>query len=91
MTYDNTNTGIISKNPRKSTDKHPDITGSLNVEGREYFIDGWQRQKKDGSGIFYSLRVKPKDKQQVAREFADKAQSGKADIWPGPEVDEVPF
>lgn len=44
--YDNTNKGIISKNDRKTTDKHPDISGSLNVEGIEYFIDGWQRQSK---------------------------------------------
>lgn len=63
MAYDNTNTGILGKNDRKETDKHPDITGSINVDGVEYFLDGWQRERKDGSGKFYSLRVKRKDKQ----------------------------
>lgn len=57
--YDNTNRGIISKNDRKTTDKHPDIKGSINVDGVEYWLDGW---KKEGSrGPFYSLSVKPKD------------------------------
>lgn len=63
MAYDNTNTGVISKNDRKQSDKHPDITGTLNVDGVEFFIDGWRKERKDGSGSFYSLRVKRKDKQ----------------------------
>ena len=63
MSYDNTNKGIIGKNARKEKDTHPDITGTLNVEGKEYFIDGWKKDRKDGSGSFYSLSVKPKEKQ----------------------------
>lgn len=59
--YDRTNTGIISKNERKETDTHPDIRGSINVEGREFWLDGWRKERNDGSGSFYSLRVKPKD------------------------------
>lgn len=62
--YDNTNRGIIAKNDRKTTDKHPDISGSLNVEGVEYFIDGWHKKRNDGSGTFYSLSVKRKDQQR---------------------------
>lgn len=59
--YDNTNTGIVSKNDRKEQDTHPDIRGSINVEGVEYWLDGWRKERKDGSGSFYSLRVKRKD------------------------------
>ncbi|WP_285294487.1 hypothetical protein [Aureimonas altamirensis] len=54
------NTGIISRNPRKSEAKHPDITGTITIEGREYFLDGWMRERKDGSGKFYSLKAKAK-------------------------------
>lgn len=59
--FDNTNRGIISKNERKTEDRHPDIKGSINVEGREFWIDGWRKERNDGSGSFYSLSVKPKD------------------------------
>lgn len=58
--YDRTNTGIISKNDRKQQDSHPDIRGDLNVEGVDYWISGWQKKRKDGSGSFYSLSIKRK-------------------------------
>lgn len=61
MTYDNTNRGVLFINDRKERDNQPDRTGSINIEGVEYFLDGWI---KDGSkGKFLSLSVKRKDKQ----------------------------
>lgn len=61
--YDNTNTGIISKNDRKEKDTHPDIKGQINVEGVEYFINGWLKERKNGAGKFYSLAIKRKEEQ----------------------------
>ena len=58
--YDNTNKGTIAKNTRKETDSHPDIAGSINVEGKDFWISGWlKKNSRDGSS-FYSLSVKPK-------------------------------
>lgn len=66
MSYDNTNKGTIAKNPRKEADTHPDIKGSINVDGRDYWLDGWQKtNSKDGSK-FYSLTVKPKEARSSA-------------------------
>jgi len=59
--YDNTNKGIISKNDRKEKDTHPDIKGTINVDGKEYWLNGWEKQRNDGTGSFYSLSVTPKD------------------------------
>ena len=59
--YDNTNSGILSRNDRKEKDTHPDMTGSINVEGVEYWLNGWTKTRKDGSGRFLSLSVKRKD------------------------------
>ena len=39
--YDNTNRFVLFKNEKKRDDKDPDRTGTLNVDGVEYFIDGW--------------------------------------------------
>jgi hypothetical protein len=59
--YDNTNKGILGRNDRKTQDNHPDFSGSINIEGREYWLSGWIKERKDGSGRFFSLSVKPKD------------------------------
>jgi hypothetical protein len=59
--YDNTNKGILGRNDRKTLDTHPDFSGSINVDGRDYWLSGWIKERKDGSGRFFSLSVKPKD------------------------------
>lgn len=82
--YDNTNTGIISKNDRKTTDKHPDINGQLNVEGVEYWISGWQKKRKSDGGTFYSLSIKRKDGQQ-------RSQPQQEQPPPRTGSDDVPF
>lgn len=66
--YDQTNRGVLFVNDRKETETQPDRTGSLNVEGVEYFFDGWLKESKDGKK-FLSVSVKRKDKQpQAAQE-----------------------
>ena len=65
MTYDNTNSGTLFKNTRKETDKHPDYTGSLDVEGTEYWLSGWVKTAGPGAknpGMkFLSVAVTPKE------------------------------
>jgi len=58
--FDNVNRGIISKNTRKELETHPDIRGQINVDGVDFWVDGWLKQRNDGTGSFYSLSIKPK-------------------------------
>jgi hypothetical protein len=53
------NSGILFRNERKETEKHPDYTGELNIGGTDYFINGWIKQ--GAKAKFMSLSVKPKD------------------------------
>ena len=63
--YDNTNTGMLSRNDRKETEKHPDFKGFCDIEGREMWISGWIReagpQSKTPGRKFFSLRFEPKN------------------------------
>lgn len=59
--YDNTNRGIMSKNDRREKDTQPEITGSANIEGTEYWINCWVKERKDGNGKFFSLSFKRKE------------------------------
>jgi hypothetical protein len=61
MSYDNNLTGIISKNERKTTDTHPDIKGQCEINGVQYWVDGWAKTSNRDGGKFYSLRFKAKD------------------------------
>ena len=73
--YDNTNRGSIWKNDRKEKDTHPDFTGSLNVDGVEYWVSAWKR-KPDASpkAPALSFSVKPKEDVQRASNNNDRAE-----------------
>ena len=49
------NSGFLSKNKFKNGEKHPDIKGKINVNGKDYEIAGWQNTNEQGS--YYSLKV----------------------------------
>jgi hypothetical protein len=65
MNYDNTNSGIITRNDKQGNESRPDYRGSINVEGREYWLSAWIKTGRDGTKLagqkYMSLSVKPKD------------------------------
>lgn len=67
MAYDNTNSGLLAKNTRREKDTHPAYTGSINIEGRDYWISAWVKEGREGTKLegqkYFSLSVKPKDEQ----------------------------
>jgi hypothetical protein len=59
--FDNTNKGSIWKNDRKEKETHPDFTGSIDVEGVQYWVSAWRR--KDGASekapaLSFSIKLK---------------------------------
>ena len=60
--YDNTNRGVLFKNDRKDSEKHPDYKGNVNVNGVEFWLSAWI--KESAKGKFMSLSIQPKDAQQ---------------------------
>ena len=74
--YDDRNRGSIWKNEKKETDKHPDFTGSLNVDGKDYWVSAWKR-KPDASdrAPALSFSVKQKDGKPQSAGAAPKAAS----------------
>ena len=61
--YDNSNRGAIWPNDRKSKDTDADYTGSINVEGKEYWLNAWKR-KPDASEKSPVLKFSIKRKDQ---------------------------
>lgn len=56
------NSGSLFKNDRRTKDSHPEYSGTIMVDGQEYWISGWV--KDGGKGKFFSLSVKPKEARQ---------------------------
>lgn len=88
--YDNTNSGILARNERKETDKHPDFTGSINVDGTEYWLSAWVNEGKPGGKMegkkYFSIKVNPKDAPRSAAKPVSKAKSYNDDL-----DDDIPF
>jgi hypothetical protein len=59
MTYDNINRGALFRDEKKADEKDRDYSGSINIDGKEFWISGWVKESKAGKK-FLSLRVKPK-------------------------------
>jgi hypothetical protein len=57
--YDNTNRWVLFKNDRKDSETKPDYTGTLNVNGVEYFLNAWLKEGKKGK--FFSGSIKEKN------------------------------
>jgi len=60
--YDKTNTFVLFPVDDLKTDKHPNLSGTLNIDGVEYFIDGWSNVSQAGRK-YISGKVKRKEKQ----------------------------
>ena len=69
--YDNTNRGVLFKNDRKEKDTHPNMKGSINVEGVEYWVSAWTKEGQNGK--YMSLSVTPKETTQTAAQAAQHA------------------
>ena len=74
--YSNENRGSLFRNDKKEQDKHPDMNGSINIDGTEYWISGWKKVSKAGSG-FISLSVRPK--QEQTRQSSQPTKKAKED------------
>lgn len=63
--FDNTNRFTLFFNSEKKSERGPDWSGTLNVDGKEFFIDGWIKPTRNG-GEFISGSIKDKSAQRQA-------------------------
>jgi hypothetical protein len=70
--YDDSNKGALFKNDKKEGDNDPDYTGTINVEGSEFWISAWVNTAKSGMK-YMALKIRAKDAPN------DRAKSKPAD------------
>jgi hypothetical protein len=68
MSYDNTNSGILTRNDKQGNENRPDYRGTINVDGVEYWLSAWIKEGRDGTKLagqkYMSLSVKHKEVRQ---------------------------
>ena len=74
--YDNTNRGMAMINEKKTEEKHPDWSGSLNVEGVDYWLSIWKKTSKAGKP-YMSFSVRKK--QEQVRQSSQPTRKAKDD------------
>lgn len=98
MAYDNTNRWTLNKNDRKQQDSHADYQGKINVEGKEYWLNGWVKDGPNGkfiSGTIKAVGEQQRQAPQQQRSYpADRITTGrmppKQSIIPNDDG-EIPF
>ena len=66
------NSGALFPNRRKEKPSHPDLTGTIEVEGKLFWISAWAKEAKTNKEEWLSLSVTPKDA-QAAKEYSAPA------------------
>ncbi|MCP3681568.1 MAG: DUF736 domain-containing protein [bacterium] len=56
MAYDNEKRGVLFRNKDKQNDNHPDMTGKVEINGKEWQLAAWEKQGPN-CGMFFSLKV----------------------------------
>ena len=59
--FDNTDRGVLYRNENKTSENHPDYSGSVNVAGTDFWLSGWLKESKKDGKKFFSLSVRPKN------------------------------
>ena len=57
------NSGVLFRNDKKESPKHPDYKGNITVDGTDYWLSAWIKEGK--SGKFMGLAVNPKEPMQA--------------------------
>jgi hypothetical protein len=81
------NSGSLFKNERKTTDKHPDYTGSGLIEGVDMWISAWVKPAKEGKKPFMSLAFSRKD----GAKSKDSFSSNQPGVIPAKADGDMPF
>jgi hypothetical protein len=67
--FDNTNRWKLGRNHKPKDERSPEFKGSINIDGVEYWLNGWVRE---GNGEkFFAGTVAKKEEQKQSRPLDD--------------------
>ena len=82
---ENKNSGALFRNDKRETEKHPEYTGKITIEGRDYYLSAWVNEMQNGQKYF-AIKATPK----VEATPTTTAPAQPVNTIPDP-VDDLPF
>ena len=68
------NSGAIFKNSKKTSDKSPDYTGTVNVNGKEMQISLWFKESQKGTKYFSAAFQEPFKKDSETKTYPNETK-----------------
>lgn len=90
MEKEKDNRGAIWPNKRRESDKHPHFTGSMTIDGKEYYVSAWKKgadAKENAPSLSFSVKLKEPPSNAGATNSGAAARPATADF---PD-DDIPF
>lgn len=82
------NRGMAWKNDRKRSERDPGYTGSIRVDGEDYYVSVWVEDDRRNPGAKrLSIAVNPKDRNRAAGSGSTTTRSAADDF----SDDDIPF
>lgn len=86
---ENKNSGALFRNDKKATEQHPDYTGNITIEGKEFYLSAWVNESARTGQKYFALKATPKAATAPATTTAP-AQPSQTTTIADP-VDDLPF
>lgn len=86
MSENKNNSGALFRNDKRETEKHPEYTGKITIEGVEYYLSAWVNEMRNGQKYF-AIKATPK---ATAPATTTTAQPSQTTTVADP-VDDLPF
>lgn len=83
---ENKNSGALFRNEKRATEQHPEYTGKITIEGKDYYLSAWVNEMQNGQKYF---AIKATPKVEATPTTTAPAQPQTSTI-PDP-VDDLPF
>lgn len=82
----NDNSGALFANDKREKDNHPTHTGSATIDGVDYWVSAWVKEKNGRK--YFSMSYKPKEQRQEQKAYQDSQKMQQPDPF---DSSDVPF
>lgn len=88
MENNKNNSGALFRNDKRETEKHPEYTGNITIEGKEFYLSAWVNESARTGQKYFALKATPKA--ATAPTTTAPAQPSQTTTIADP-VDDLPF